>query len=117
MSKNKYIIYHNPRCTKSRCALKVLQDEGKNVEVIDYLKTPPTFAELKDLLVKLNLSAQQIIRTKEDVYKKKFAGKKFEEDEWVKILTENPILIERPIVLKGNKAVIARSDDWAENML
>ncbi len=75
---------------------------------MEYLKTPPTFAELKDLLVKLHLKAEQIVRKSETLYKESYKDKNFNEDEWITIMVENPILIERPIVVRGNKAVIGR---------
>ena len=106
--KNKVIFYHNPRCSKSRCALELVQKKIKDVQVIEYLKTPPTEKELKDILKKLGMKAEDIIRKKEDLFKKKFLGKIFSGPQWIKILAKNPILIERPIVVRGNKAVIGR---------
>lgn len=101
-------IYHNPRCSKSREALSILKEKGFEPEIVEYLKNIPTFNEIKDILMKLNLKPEDIIRKSEDIYKKKFKGKNFTSDEWIKILTENPVLIERPIVIRGNKAIIAR---------
>src|ERR1035437_3400890 len=99
-------IYHNNRCTKSRCALELIEKKTKDFEVIEYLKTPPSEKELKEILKKLGMKAEEIIRKKEPLFKEKFAKKQFSEDQWIKILVQNPILIERPIVVKGNKAVI-----------
>lgn len=110
----KIIIYHNNRCTKSRCALEMIDKKTKEFLVIEYLKNPPSEKELKELLKKLGMKAEDIIRKKESLFKEKFEGKKFSESEWIKILTRNPILIERPIVVKGNKAVIGRP---TENIL
>ncbi|MFI5164267.1 MAG: arsenate reductase (glutaredoxin) [Bacteroidia bacterium] len=101
-------IYHNNRCTKSRCALELIESKTKDFKVIEYLKTPPPEKELKGILKKLGMKAEQIIRKKEPLFKEKFEGKKFTQDQWIKILVKNPILIERPIVVKGNKAVIGR---------
>lgn len=98
-------IYHNPRCRKSRAGLKYIQDKGLDVEIVEYLKTPVSVAELKDLLVKLNKKPQEMIRTQEEVYKKQFKGKSFTDHEWIKIMAEHPKLIQRPIVVKGYKAV------------
>ena len=78
------------------------------VKVIDYLKHPPSYAQLKDILVKLNMKPEEIIRKGESIYKQKFKDKKFGFEEWIKIMTECPILIERPIVVKGNRAVLGR---------
>jgi arsenate reductase len=101
-------IYHNARCSKSRGACEILSDHKIEAEVIEYLKTPPTEEEIRELLEKLNMSAFDVVRKTEDVYKRDFANKKYSESEWVKILAENPILIERPIIVNGNKAVIGR---------
>lgn len=101
-------IYHNARCSKSRCALELVQKKVKDVKVIEYLQTPPTEKELKGVLKKLRMKAEDIIRKKEELFHEKYSGKKFSESKWIKILVKNPILIERPIVVKGNKAVIGR---------
>lgn len=101
-------ILHNPRCSKSREALKTLQEKGIEPEVIEYLKEIPTVKEFKLLLAKLNLGPTDLLRKGEMVYKEKFRGKNFNDDEWIDIMLEYPKLIERPIVVKGNKAVIGR---------
>ncbi len=108
---DRIIIYHNNRCSKSREALSILQNEGVNFETIEYLKTPPTQKDIKELLNKLSMKAQDIIRKGEPLYKENFADKKLSENEWVKALADNPILIERPIIVKGNKAVIGRPSE------
>ena len=101
-------IYHNPRCSKSRQTLQLIKDAGADVEIIEYLKTIPTKDELKMLLMKLNLKPIDIVRKGEAVYKEKFKNSNFNDDEWIKIMIEYPKLIERPIVIKGNKAIIGR---------
>ncbi len=106
--KNLFTIYHNPRCTKSREVLDILKSKGVEIKIVKYLIDPPTYAELKDMLMKLNMRPMYILRKEEDLYKKKFKGKYFTDDEWTKILIENPILIERPIVIKDNKGVLCR---------
>jgi arsenate reductase len=110
-------ILHNPRCGKSREALKLLQAEGCDIEIIEYLKKIPTKKELKDILSKLGLKALEIVRQKEGLFIKKFKGKKFTNEEWIQILIENPILIERPIVIDGYKAIIARPPDLASDLI
>ncbi len=100
-------IYHNPRCKKSRAGLEYLKNKKVEFEVVEYLKEPLTKAELKDILVKLNKKPTEMIRTQEEVYKKQFKGKNFTDDEWIRIMVENPKLIQRPIVVKGYKAVWA----------
>ncbi|MCK5338418.1 MAG: arsenate reductase (glutaredoxin) [Bacteroidales bacterium] len=99
-------IYHNPRCKKSRAGLQYLQEKGIEPEVIEYLKNPLSEADVKDLLVRLHKKPTEIIRTQEAIYKSDFKGKNFTDDEWVKILLEYPKLIQRPIVVKGPKAVL-----------
>jgi len=104
----KFIIYHNPRCTKSRNACQLFDTKGIPFEVREYLKDPPTAEEIKSLLQKLNLTAHQVIRTNEDIYKLNFKGKELTNDQWIQVIVQNPILLERPIVVRGNMAVIAR---------
>lgn len=99
-------IYHNPRCKKSRAGLQYLQEKGIDPEIVEYIKNPISEEELKDVLVRLNKKPIEIIRTQEAIFKSDFKGKDFTDDEWVKILVENPKLISRPIVVKGPKAVI-----------
>jgi arsenate reductase len=106
-------IYHNPRCKKSRAGLEYLKQKGIDFEIVEYLKNPLTEDELKELLMKLNKKPQEMIRTQEAVYKQNFKGKNFTDDEWIKIMIENPKLIKRPIVVKDNKAVWG---DPAENI-
>ncbi len=102
-------IYHNPRCSKSRQTLALIEDEGIAPKVVDYLKAPPTVAELKNILKKLGLRARDIVRKGEARYaelglKERDVG----DDELLALMVENPILIERPIVVSGEKAAIGR---------
>jgi arsenate reductase (glutaredoxin) len=101
-------IYHNTRCSKSRGACEIIGEKGIDAEIIEYLKTPPTEAELREILGKLGMKASEIVRKGEDIYKAKFAANNYSEEEWIKILSENPILIERPIIVNGDQAVIGR---------
>lgn len=101
-------IYHNNRCSKSLEACSLLEKKKINTEIIEYLKTPLKEKELKILLKLLGLKAEELIRKKEPIFKEKYAGKKFSEEQWVKAMIQYPVLIERPIVVIGNKAVIAR---------
>ncbi len=110
-------IYHNPRCSKSRQGLKILQDAGKEVEIVEYLKTPPTVDELKDIVKKLGMPAEKLIRKNEAIFKENFKGKSFSDDEWIKIMVENPKLIERPIVVGGDKAVLGRPPENVRELL
>ena len=102
-----YKIYHNTKCRKSRAGLQYLEDKGIKPEVVEYLKDQ-AFSEksLRDILFKLGLKPQEIIRTQEADYKQKYKGKNFSDKEWIKILVENPKLIRRPIIVKNDKAVL-----------
>src|SRR4051794_3385758 len=102
------IIYHNGECSKSRGALEILMEKGIPHQVRWYLADPLNKKELKALLKKLNIKASQLVRKSEELYKEQYEGKPVTEEEWLTILEENPALIERPIVAKGDKAIIAR---------
>lgn len=101
-------IYHNPRCTKSRETLKLIEAEGIPFQVIEYLNETPTKKELQEVLSKLNMKPFDIVRTGEQIFKDDFKGKTFTDAEWLDILVKNPKLIERPIVFDDKKAVIGR---------
>jgi arsenate reductase (glutaredoxin) len=102
-------LYHNPRCSKSRDALSLLRDKGVEPEVILYLETPPTAKALKALLVKLGISARDLLRKGEDAYKElNLVDEKLSEAALIKAMVENPKLIERPIAIHGDKAAIGR---------
>ena len=112
-----YIIYHNPRCRKSREALQLLEGEKVDIEIVKYLDDTLSRDDLKKLLAKLNLEVQSIIRKEEKLYKEKYKNMNFTDEEWLIILEENPKLIQRPIVVKGNKAVIGRPIENVINLL
>ena len=102
------IIYHNPRCRKSREALQIIQTLRLEYQIIEYLKNPLSEADLKDLIKKLGVNADSLLRKNEILFKEKYSGKKIGEKEILKAIAENPILMERPIIVQGNKAVIGR---------
>ena len=110
-------IYHNPRCAKSRETLKIIQDSGQEVKVIEYLKTPPAITELKEILTKLGINAEALVRKGEAAYKENFKGKALSEEEWLQALVDYPKLIERPIVIKGDQAVIGRPPENVKAVL
>ena len=110
-------IYHNPRCSKSRTGLKHLQEKGVEPEIIDYLKNPLSANELKELFNMLGKSPKEMIRTHEDLYKKEYKGKEFSDDEWIKIIAENPRLLHRPIIVKGNEAVWGQPVEEIDKLL
>jgi arsenate reductase len=102
-------IYHNPRCGKSRETLKLLESHDFQVEVIEYLKTPPTAMELKEILIKLGIKPRELLRTKEPEYKENgLDDKALSDEELISTMIRIPKLIERPIVLANDKAVIGR---------
>jgi arsenate reductase len=101
-------IYHNPRCTKSRETLALLEEHGVKPRIVEYLKTPPTAAELKTLVAALSMKPEQLVRKGEDVYKTEYAGKTLTDAQWIAALARHPILIERPIVVKGSQALLGR---------
>ncbi len=103
----KTIIYHNPRCGKSREALCLLNENNQDVEIIEYLKDTPTVKQLKDLVALLGIKPIQLIRVKEELFKP-YKNQQLTDDEVIDLMIQHPILIERPIVIKGNKAIIGR---------
>ena len=101
-------IWHNPKCSKSREALQLLEKKGGTYEVFKYLDTPPSREEIVELLSKLGISARELMRTKEDLYKELGLAQVSDEAKLIDALAEYPKLIERPIVIEGNRAVIGR---------
>jgi arsenate reductase len=101
-------IWHNPRCGKSRDAAKLLEDKGIDADVVKYLETPPSKKELKAVLKMLGISARELMRTKEDIYKELNLKEESDEEKLIDAMVENPKLIERPVVIKDGKAAIGR---------
>lgn len=112
-----FTIYHNPRCGKSRATLALLEEAGIEPRIIEYLKTPPSAAELKALIGKLGIEPEQLVRKGEDVYKAKYAGRKLTDAQWIQAMVEDPILIERPIVVQGARAVLGRPPENVKELL
>jgi len=110
-------IFHNARCTKSRECLAFLNDSKQDFEVIKYLETPPTFEELKDIISKLNIKPLALVRQKEPIWIEKFKSKKLSDDAIIQAMISHPILIERPIVINGDKAVIARPTEKVQAII
>jgi len=108
MNDTPIVIYHNPRCSKSRSACEMIAARGIEAEVIDYLTTPPSKEALRDLLEKLGMKAQDLVRRGEEAFREHYAGKILSDEQWLDALLAHPILIERPIVVRGDKAVIGR---------
>lgn len=111
-------IYHNPKCSKSRETLRLLTDAGVSPTVVKYLETPPTVAELDRVLTLLNLEPIDIIRRKEQVYQDlAIDPQQMDRQALLQVLVDNPILIERPIVVKGDRAVIGRPPEKVRTFL
>ena len=101
-------IYHNPSCSKSRACENFLLELNQPYEIIKYLENPLSFEEIKSLLQKLQIPASELIRKGEKIWKEKYKDQVLTEDEIISAMVQNPILIERPIIVNGNKAVIGR---------
>ncbi|HFQ60845.1 MAG TPA: arsenate reductase (glutaredoxin) [Epsilonproteobacteria bacterium] len=101
-------IWHNPRCSKSRNAVALLEEKGVQAEVVKYLDTPPSREDLVGVLKMLGLSARELMRTKEEIYKELKLKDESDEDKLIDAMVANPRLIERPIVIKDGKAAIGR---------
>ena len=110
-------IWHNPKCSKSRAAMELLENKNIDANVVKYLEQTPTKGQLKDVLSKLNISAKELLRTGEDVYKELNLKDISDEETLIEIMIKNPILIERPIIIKGENAVIARPIENLEDLL
>ncbi len=115
MSKVK--IYHNPRCSKSRIGVQILEKAKVEFEVIKYLNNTPSEKEIKELLQMLNISAIDLVRKGEKIWKENYKGKELTNDQIITAMFENPKLIERPIVIKDNKAVIGRPSENIINLI
>ncbi|KIV60440.1 Arsenate reductase [Pseudomonas sp. FeS53a] len=102
-------LYHNPRCSKSRGALELLEARGLTPTVVRYLETPPSSAELKTLLARLGIGARQLLRTGEEEYQSLgLADTGLSDDQLIDAMSQHPRLIERPILVVGDKAVVGR---------
>ena len=101
-------IWHNPRCSKSRNAVALLEEKGVDADIVKYLDTPRSKEELVDMLKMLGISARELMRTKEAIYKELNLKEEADEDKLIEAMVANPKLIERPIVIKEGKAAIGR---------
>ncbi|MCW8879643.1 MAG: arsenate reductase (glutaredoxin) [Kangiellaceae bacterium] len=106
---SQYKIYHNPRCSKSRQTLEILNEKGVDVEIIEYLKTPPTAQELNKVISALGAEPQEVMRKKEAEYKEAgLDNASLSRAQQIDLMVANPKVIERPIVVKDDKAVVGR---------
>ena len=101
-------IYHNPRCQKSRQALALLNDNGQDIVIKEYLKEPPTKEELRQVIDLLDIKPLQLVRKNEAEFKDHFKGQDLTDEEWIEAMTKYPKLIERPIVITDKKAILGR---------
>ena len=110
-------IYHNPRCRKSREGLELLEKSGEEFEVVNYLDEPLSKGELKEIIGYLGISPEELVRKNETIWKENYKGKSLSDEEVIEAMVENPKLIERPIVVKGTRAVIGRPAEKISNLL
>lgn len=101
-------IYHNPRCQKSREGLQLLESTGEQIQVVKYLEDTPSEAELTQIIKQLGIAPIDLVRTKEEIWKKNYKDQKLDDQQIIKAMIQHPRLIERPIVIKDKKAVIGR---------
>jgi arsenate reductase len=110
-------IYHNNRCSKSRCGLDILEQSGKDFQVIKYLENTPSAKEMKDIIKLLNIAPIDLVRKNEAIWKERFKNKNLTDAQIISAMAEYPKLIERPIVINGNKAVIGRPPELISTIL
>jgi arsenate reductase (glutaredoxin) len=110
-------IYHNPRCRKSREGLQLLEESGKKFETVLYLENPPSTNEIKEIIKLLGIKPIELVRTGETDWKENFKGKGLTDDEIIKAMATYPKLIERPIVVKGDKAVVGRPPENIKSLM
>jgi arsenate reductase len=110
-------IYYNPRCLKCRETLKLIESKGKTAEIVDYLNHPPTLETLQNIIKVLGIKPEELLRKKEPVFIERYKGKKLSDKEFLEAMVQNPQLIERPIVIDGNKAIIGRPPERVLDLL
>ncbi|MAP81278.1 MAG: arsenate reductase (glutaredoxin) [Aequorivita sp.] len=110
-------LFHNPRCSKSRQALQILEDKNETIEIVKYLDKPPTEQELKQVIELLGIDPIELVRKNEAVWKENYKNKNLTNEELIKAMVTNPKLIERPIAIKGTQAVIGRPPEKVLNLL
>ncbi|HAW53051.1 MAG TPA: arsenate reductase (glutaredoxin) [Flavobacteriales bacterium] len=111
------IIYHNPRCRKSRETLEIIRSKGVEPFWTEYLKEPLSVDQLKEIIEKLGINPSQLLRKGEAIYKEEFKGKELSEEEWIYAMAEYPELMERPVVMKGKKAILGRPPENVNELL
>ena len=117
MSQEKIVVWHNPRCSKSRNGIKYLDEKGVEYEIRRYLDEAPTKEEIRDLLKKLQMQPRELMRTKEKIYRELGLKEVEDEEKLIEAMVEHPKLIERPIVIRGDRAVVARPETKIDELL
>jgi arsenate reductase (glutaredoxin) len=112
-----FTIYHNPRCSKSRATLELLREQGIEPTIVEYLKDPPNATQLKEIIGKLGVEPEALVRKSEEIYKSRYAGKSLTASQWITAMVKDPTLIERPIVVRGKRAVIGRPPENVKSLL
>jgi arsenate reductase len=110
-------IYHNPACSKSRETLALIKASGITPRVVEYLKNPPSEVELTAIVHKLGMAPAELVRTNETVFRQKYSGRNLSDQQWIQALAADPILLQRPIVVRGDDAVIGRPPENAKRLL
>ena len=110
-------IYHNPRCSKSRKTLDIIEKEGVEPEIIKYLEEPPSKKELKELINLLGIKPEELVRKTEKIYREKFNDKELTDEAWIEAMVQYPKLIQRPIVVKGRRAILGRPPENVQELL
>jgi arsenate reductase len=113
----KAVIFHNNVCSTSRNVLDILKENQFEIEIRNYIQNPPSVDELKDILQKSGLEATALLRKKDKVFKESFEDKHLSNEEWLEAISEKPSILERPIVIIGNKAVLARPIDKVKELI
>jgi len=110
-------LYHNPRCSKSRQALQLLEEEGETIEIVKYLENPPTHQELKQVIELLGIDPIKLVRTQEPDWRENYKGKNLTNEDVIDAMIQHPKLIERPIAIKGTHAVVGRPPERVLDIL
>ncbi|NLX29821.1 MAG: arsenate reductase family protein [Bacteroidales bacterium] len=110
-------IYHNPRCAHSRAGLKYMEKKGYDLEIHKYLTEGITEAEIREIVAKTGKHPLELVRTQESLYKSEFRGKELSAEDWIRVLAAHPGLLQRPIVVNGDQAVVAFPPEEIEKIL
>jgi len=117
VSQEKIVVWHNPRCSKSRNGIRYLDEKGVEYEIRRYLDEAPTKEEIRDLLKKLRMQPRELMRTKEKIYRELGLKEVEDEEKLIEAMAEHPKLIERPVVIRGDRAVVARPETKIDELL